>query len=481
MLRWKEFFDRASWGAVLTSADGTILKVNAAYARMHGYEPNELEGRPFAQLVPEALRAELPAILARVDALEHDLFECERERKDGTHFLAVLDTTAVRGEGGRLSHYVSYLQDVSPHKAAEQAQARLAAIVDSSGDAILSSDLNAMFLSANAAAERMFGYSAEELIGRPATMILPPEQSGEVARHLERLRRGEHVVGFECVRMRRDGTRFPASITLSPVRDRDGRITIISSVVRDISVLKDLERQREEWASLVAHDLRQPLGAIGLHAQVALRRFERNEPLAIQHGMESLRRIVAATQRLDRMVSDLSDVSQVDANRLRIDVREVDLGAVVQELLARAAPMLTSAERTVTVETRGKPRRVSVDPARIEQVLDNLLSNALKYGDRGTEIGIAIEWRDADVEISVTNRGAGISSDDLGRIFGRFQRAGAVRSSQVHGLGLGLYISLGLVEAHGGHLWVESTPKETTTFHVDLPAPQIARETRMTS
>lgn len=477
VLEWKDFFDRAAWGAVLTGADGTILKANAAYATLHGYEPGELEGLPIARLVPEARRAELAELFARVDDVGHRRFECERERKDGTRFHSVIDATAVRRGDGSLSHYVTYLQDISEQKAAEQAQARLAAIVETSEDAILSSDTNAVLLTANAAAERLFGYSAEELIGRSATMFLPPEQSDEIERHLVRIRRGEHVIGFETVRMRKDGSRFPASVTISPVRDRDDRITMVSSVVRDITALKELERQREEWASLVAHDLRQPLNAISLHAQVALLRFERTEPNAVTRGVDSLRQILASTQRLDRMVGDVGDVSRIEANRLSLELSQVDLGVVVNELLARTAPM--TAGRAVSSRTNGVPRRVTVDPARIEQVLSNLISNALKYGDPGTEIAVDIEWRDADVGIAVTNHGPGIGPVDLGRIFSRFERTASARASRVPGLGVGLYICRGLVEAHGGRLWVDSTPHATTTFHVDLPAPRIAKSVEM--
>ena len=474
VLEWKDFFDRAAWGAVVTSVDGKILRVNAAYAKMHGYEPGELETRPVAQLMPESRRAEVPEVFAHVDEVGHHRFECERERKDGTHFEAVVDATAMRRADGSVSHYVAYLQDISAQKAAEQAQARLAAIVETSEDAILSSDTNAVLLTANAAAERLFGYSAEELIGHSATMFLPPEQAGEIAGHLVRIRRGEHVIGFETVRMRKDGTRFPASVTISPVRDRAGRIATISSVVRDITELKELERQREEWASLVAHDLRQPLGTIALHAQVALKRLERMEPLASQRGKDSLRQILGATQRLDRMVGDLTDASRIEAGRLPLDLCEVDLAVVVKDLLARTAPV--TAGRPVTLKTRGAPRRVTVDPARIEQVLSNLLSNALKYGDPGSEVAFEIEWREGDVEIAVTNHGPGIPPNELELIFGRFQRATTARSSRVPGLGVGLYISQGLVEAHGGRLSVESTPHATTTFRVDLPAPRLTSE-----
>ncbi len=472
VLQWKEFFDRAAWGAVLTSVDGKIIKANAAYAKMHGYDLAELEALPVASLVSLSGRAELPDLFVRLAELGHLQFECERERKDGTYFLAVIDATAVRRADGTVSHFAAYMQDISERKAAEQAQARLAAIVETSEDAILSSDTNAVLLTANAAARRLFGYSTEELIGHSATMFLPPEQKDEVEAILERIRRGEHVIGFDTVRMRKDGTRFPASVTISPVRDRNGRITMVSSVVRDVTELKELERHREEWATFVAHDLRQPLGAIALHSQLVSRLLRRTAVPLPPDILDSVQHILASTRRLDRMVDDLTDVSRIEAGRLRVDLREADLGSVISEFVARTAPMTEG--RPVRLKTKGTPCRVVVDPARIEQVLSNLLSNALKYGDPGTEIAIDIEWKEGEVELGLTDHGPGIPRDQLRRVFGRFARTTAAFSSGVPGLGVGLYICRGLVEAHGGRIWVDSTPHVTTTFHIALPAAAVS-------
>jgi PAS domain S-box-containing protein len=468
VLEWKEFFDRAAWGAVLTSTDGRILRANAAYATMHGYEPGELEPLSVSRLLPDARAIDLPALLARLCRVGHLRVEIERQRKDGTQFPAVVDATAVTRADGTVSHCVAYVQDISEQKVAERAQARLVAIVESSDDAILSSDANGVLLTANPATERLFGYSSDELVGRSATVFLPPERQGEVAAHLERIRRGEHVIGFETVRIRKDGTRFPAALTLSPLRDRDGRIAMVSSIVRDISRQKEFERQREEWASLVAHDLRQPLSTIALHTQVLSKCVGRQDRPSTEQVTESTQKILTATGRLDRMVDDLTDASRIEANRLRIEVRPTDLDALLRDFIERTAPMTTG--RPVRLSTRGSPRRVGVDAARIEQVLGNLLSNALKYGEPGSEVVLDVAWRKDEVEVAVTNHGHGIPPEEVGRLFSRFERTSDARASGAPGLGVGLYICRGLVEAHGGRIWVESAAHAATTFHFTLPA-----------
>src|SRR5262249_28857809 len=157
---------------------------------------------------------------------------------------------------------------------------------------------------------------------------------------------------------------------------------------------------------------------IALHAHVAAERLERPDPRVTDRMKESLERILTATKRLDRMVGDLSDVSRIEASHLKLDLRPVDLAQIVDDLVARMAPL--TAGRPLRREERGVSRHVTVDPGRMEQVLDNLLSNALKYGDRGTEIGLDVEWTSDQVKIAITNQGAGIASEDLARVFERF-------------------------------------------------------------
>jgi signal transduction histidine kinase len=221
--------------------------------------------------------------------------------------------------------------------------------------------------------------------------------------------------------------------------------------------------EREEWISMIAHDLRQPVTVITAYA-------DRLRSLLAQHGgpgeLGSVEHIVASAGVLKQMIADLLDVSRIEARHLTLRRQPSNLPALVRAVVERSAPSL-QAHRLRIIE-RGIIPLVEVDPIRVEQVLSNLLSNAAKYSDPDTEILVVMERHDGYVEVSVVNRGEGIPADELPRIFTRFYRTPHARAGTAPGIGLGLTISKGLVEAHGGRIWAESVPGQTTTFHFTL-------------
>jgi signal transduction histidine kinase len=180
------------------------------------------------------------------------------------------------------------------------------------------------------------------------------------------------------------------------------------------------------------------------------------------------KRVASAADSLGRMVEDLLDASRLETNRLTLKQSWVNPRALVRETTERLSHLTRESE--VTVSDEGAPERVFADPERIEQVLGNLISNAAKYGDPEAEIRVRLAASDGELKIAISNRGKGISQDDASRLFTRFGRLKDARGSAIPGLGLGLYIAKGIVEAHGGRMWVDSVPNETTTFHFTLPA-----------
>jgi PAS domain S-box-containing protein len=248
------------------------------------------------------------------------------------------------------------------------------------------------------------------------------------------------------------------------IRDEAGRIIGITGTCADITRLKELERLRDEWTSVIAHDLRQPIGTI-LMASEILPTLREN---GLNHEERTLaERILSASRSLRRMVDDLLDMSLLESNRLRLERKITEPARLVDETLTGLAH-LPGIER-VHVRVESNLPAVCVDPMRVQQVLGNLVSNAIKYGEPQSEITITMARRADGIEIAVTNRGQGIAADELPRLFNRFTRARSTRGSGVRGLGLGLYIANGIVQAHGGTLRAESTPGESTTFTVALP------------
>lgn len=226
-------------------------------------------------------------------------------------------------------------------------------------------------------------------------------------------------------------------------------------------MLKRLQREREEWSGVVAHDLRQPASIIRFAAEM-LRDLE-GEP-----KQRMLARVEGACRRLEQMIEDLLDVSRIEARHLVVRPTSLRVAPLIEEIL-ELAPELA---RRCTVRLEGGAVEVWADAGRFSQVLSNLLSNADKYSYPGTSIDVHVKRADGMVEISVTNKGPGIESDEIPLLFSRFARTRAARRGPAPGLGLGLYISSGLIEAQGGRMWVESTPGQRTSFHFTLPEAQ---------
>jgi PAS domain S-box-containing protein len=274
--------------------------------------------------------------------------------------------------------------------------------------------------------------------------------------------RGERVEGTDHLVVQASGATIPIRWSAAAIRGSHGEIIGCVSVLHDVSAIKQLERLRGEWTSMVAHDLRQPVAAVTLAAQL-LRQNPGTAP-GIQRWVEE---IVGSSRRLDRMVADLLDESRIETGRLRLKLEPVDPAALVTASVARLARAYP--ERAIRFGQSGPIPTMDLDPGRLDQVLTNLVTNAAKYGDDGTEIVVELDARGDAVELTVTNHGPGILPDELPRLFDRFYRTPRAEAGGADGLGLGLYITRGIVEAHGGRIWAESTPGQTTRFRVSLP------------
>ncbi|MDA8187801.1 MAG: ATP-binding protein [Dehalococcoidales bacterium] len=278
--------------------------------------------------------------------------------------------------------------------------------------------------------------------------------------------RGETFRDFEAIYVRSDGKRYHLRFGGSAVRDGRGNMILAINVFYDISQIREMERQREEFISVVAHDLKGAMTIIRGYSELLLRSKDTLAlPSSFQKAMDT---VASQTRRLDRMIDDLLDVSRIEARRLKLEKRRVDLVSLIRDVVGRTEELTKGHQ--VSVEVRGTIPTVDVDPDRIEQIMTNLLSNAAKYSYPDTPITIDIEPRAEEVMVSVRNEGPGIEPADIPKLFARFYRTAVARLEGAPGLGLGLYITKGLVEAHGGRIWVESEPGRHATFHFTLPA-----------
>jgi PAS domain S-box-containing protein len=449
------FVDEAPVALKWVSGDGRILWANRAELDLLGYSHEEYVGRHIADFHADPdVATEMMGRLTEQETV-HEL-EARLRHKDCTIRHVLISANAL-WERGEFVHIRCVTRDVSDEVIAHETRVRLAAIIDSSDDAIIGKTLDGIITSWNGAAQRLYGYSADEIVGRPITTIVPPERRAEVADIMARLARGERIAHHETERVRKDGTRVEVSVSVSPIHDRWGRIVGAAKIARDISERRALERQKQAFLEMVAHDLGSPLTAIQGYAQLMQRRETYNERAAAA--------IVAEASRMGRLVADVLTASRLDAGKLELRREPTDLVALARECAAQVS--LLSRNRRIDVAAERAAVLGFWDSDRLTQVLTNLLDNAVKYAPDG-EIVVRVADADGEARVAVIDNGPGLAPHERERIFERFFRTSAAESS-AKGVGLGLYISKVLVEAHGGRLWAESAPGEGSSFIVALP------------
>jgi PAS domain S-box-containing protein len=351
-------------------------------------------------------------------------------------------------------------------------EAFLASIVASSDDAIISKTLDGIILSWNAGAERIFGYTAQEAVGQPILMLIPPERADEETTLLDLLRRGQRIEHFETVRITKDGRRLDMSLTVSPVRAADGTIIAASKVARDISqrkqaegALRDADRRKDEFLAILAHELRNPLAPIrnSLH----LLRLDPGHEEVVHQATEMMERQV---NHMVRLVDDLLEVSRITRGKIELRKEALEVAAIVEHALETSGPAIEGAGHALIVDVPPESMIVEGDPVRLAQVFANLLINAAKYTDPGGTITLAARVLDHHAVVSIKDTGVGIPAEQLPTIFDLFTQVDRHGGRAQGGLGIGLTLAKRLVEMHGGDIEARSDgPGRGSEFSVQLP------------
>jgi len=384
------------------------------------------------------------------------------------------------------SNESSNTDEVPNLRTGELAQYWLAALIESADDAIISKTLDGVITSWNEGARRIFGYEAEEVIGKSVTILIPEGHVDEEPIILARLRAGKRIEHYETVRVRKDGRLIDISLTVSPIKGPDGKIVGASKIARDITEQRQIRakaekaaaenerlyrqaeessRLKEEFLATISHELRTPLSAI-----LGWARMLRLNQLSPDNTAKALDTIERNARAQAQLVDDLLDVSRNITGKLRMDVRPADPNSFIDAAVEAVRPAAEA--KGVRVQKVMDTGLLSIpgDPVRLQQVVWNLLSNAIKFTPREGRVQIRSERVNSHLEIVVSDTGQGISPDFLPHVFDRFRQADQKTSRQHGGMGLGLAIVRHLVELHGGMVRAESDGEgKGATFTVMLP------------
>ncbi|AGA26041.1 PAS domain-containing hybrid sensor histidine kinase/response regulator [Singulisphaera acidiphila] len=401
------------------------------------------------------------------------------QRPDGLRFHILPYPELLRDQSGAIVGAINMLVDVTDRKRADMDRIHLAAIVESSDDAIVSKTLEGVITSWNKAAERIFGYTAQEIIGKPIALLIPPGQANDLAHILGQVRRGERVDHYQTKRRAKDGRIIDVSLTVSPVLDTTGNIVGASKVARDITAQKHIEtalatseeqlreanRRKDEFLAMLAHELRNPLSAISSAVQVA-RKSVLDEPLAWSTEV-----IERQSKHLTRLIDDLLDVSRITQGKIQLRNEVVHIGPILNSAVEVVRPLMEERKHELNVSFRPGPLRVHADPVRLEQIGVNLLTNAAKYTTTGGRIWLTAEQMGDDIVIRVRDSGVGIPPEKLTQIFDLFVQDDRSLARSEGGLGIGLTLVKSLVEMQQGTISASSDGRgKGSEFTVRLPA-----------
>ena len=466
---------KAILAAVVQSSDDAIVSKdlnsivmswNPAAERMFGWTSEEMIGRSILTIIPPELRHEEDTILANMRAgrrMEH--FETWRVAKDGHRVYVSLTVSPVRDITGRVVGASKIARDVTAQREADRARGMLAAIVESTDDAIVSKSLTGMVTSWNRAAARLFGYTSEEMVGSSILRIVPPELHEDEYRILGRIRAGERIEHYDTVRMAKDGRRLDVSLTISPLRDGTGNVVGASKIARDVTAQRAAERRKDEFLAILAHELRNPLApvryAIAMLRQPGVGEEQRRRSEAI---------LERQTEHMARLLDDLLDVSRIATGKVDLKKAIVELHPIAESAVEAVRMLMQERQHELRVSLAKEPMWLDADPVRITQILINLLTNAAKYTNPGGRIELAARREGDEAVLCVKDNGIGFAPEVKSRLFTLFTQIEAVMNRSAGGLGIGLALVREFVERHGGHVEARSAgPGQGSEFVVRLP------------
>ncbi len=465
-------------GVIATDPSGQVLFMNPMAEKMTGWSESEGRGKPLEEIfrttndgIHGALQKAIEKALREGATAGHTESTTLLDRHGR---VTPVDVTAapIANVQGAISGLVLVCRDMTEPKQSELLRARLAAVVESSDDIIITKTLDGIITSWNRGAEQVLGYTADEVIGQHVSLLVPSDTIEDIEKILSRIRRGEKVDHYETRRRKKNGEVIDVSLTVSPILDADGTIVGASKVGRDVTLQKRIEhdrleadRRKDEFLAMLAHELRNPISSINSAVQLFGRLKKAEE-------MEWVKDIIKRqVKNLARLIDDLLDVSRITRGKIAIRKELLNLSDVVNSSVEVVRPLIEERKHKLHISLQECPLQLRADPLRLEQMLVNLLTNAAKYTESGGEIWLTATRETDELVIKVKDTGFGIPATLLPRIFDLFAQGDRSTARSEGGLGIGLTLVRSLAEMHGGTVTGESEgANKGSKFTLRLPA-----------
>lgn len=454
----------------ITDLKGYFKQLNPAWEKTLGWSLEELMAKPYLEFIhPDDRQAALEEARKTAGGEVISTFENRYLCKDGSYRWLLWNAIPLPEKG----LVYNAARDITERRRAKEMRFRLASIVESTDDAILSMNLSGIIMTWNRGAEKIYGYQAEEMIGKSFGLLVPKDYLEEVQGILNRIWEGGRLENYETRRIRKDGRLLDVSLTISPIKDETGKIAGISYIGRDITRLKlaeDALRQKKnleiksEFISMVSHELRTPLTAIKMGIDILMVEEAGSVTAEQKEWLGMAQRNV---ERLTHLINNVLDFQKLDAGEMPYEFQEEDLNELIRELEKTVRSLAHNKELVFEFALAGDLPKVSFDREKISEVLMNLAGNAVKFTDRGT-ICLKTEKAGGMVEVSVSDTGIGIRDKDMPKLFTHFTQLHGDHT-RTGGTGLGLAISKKIIEQHHGIIGAKSEYGKGSTFYFRLP------------
>lgn len=445
------------------STDGNLISLNPAFEKITGWKVKDWLNKPFIGIVhPGDIAKAFSKFQQSVKGERiSDPYELRILKKDGSYIIGEF-VSAPLYENNQIIGKIGIGRDVTDRKMAEERLNKLAAIIESSDDAIMGQKLEGIITSWNPGAEKLYGFTAKEIVGQTVLKIVPEDKKEEFYQIMEVARIGGSIDHLETVRKHKDGRRIDISLTLSPIVDSSGEIFGVSEIGRDITIQKELERRKDAFIGMASHELKTPITTLKAFTQLLMQLESKKNGTFFKY----LSKMDEELNRLTELVTELLDLSKIQVGRLALNKEKFDL----DEMIKDTAENVQGITKKHKIQIDGKSEKVLFgDKRRLNQVLLNLLTNAIKYSPEGDKVVVKVLPDNNKVTVSITDFGIGIAKKHQLRIFDRFYRAAGLSEKTFPGLGIGLYISAEIIRRHGGQIWVESIKRKGSTFSFALP------------
>lgn len=500
--KFRALFDQGAYFAGIMDPDGTIIEPNRQSWEEPGFAREDIVGRKFWDGPWWRESAEIQQ-LVRAASMEAAAGATVRRElayttADGSARVVDMIIVPIRDEDGRVLFLAPTGNDITDRVAAQRqlretalATQRLAAIVASSADAIIATNLDGIVTNWNRAATQIFEFTESDIVGRPIIVLMPPELGSSEDVIMQKTLLGESVTAYDTVRLAKSGARVPLSITISPIVDGRGQLIGASTIARDIterkhseeklrrseeelrriaSALSEADHRKDEFLATLAHELRNPLAPIRNGLQIM--RIAGNDKDAMQRSQAMIER---QTDHLVRLVDDLMDISRISRGTIALREEQLDLNSVLRHAVETSRPLINDKQQLLTVDTGISIIPVLGDRTRLTQIFSNLLNNASRYTNKGGSIAISAEASETSVEVRVRDSGIGIPREMLVEIFEMFAQVDRSLERSQSGLGIGLTLVKRLVEMHGGRVEAKSAGLgHGSEFIVHIPITEIA-------